>query len=60
MSQYIKSLKIGPKEYQYFDLNLLGASSLDSIPFSHKILLENAVRHTQEDPSREQGYSNNT
>ena len=54
MSKHIKSLKIDSKEYQYFDLNLLGASSLDSIPFSHKILLENAVRHSQEDPSREQ------
>lgn len=54
MSKHIKSLKIDSKEYQYFDLNLLGASSLDSIPFSHKILLENALRHSQQDPSREQ------
>ena len=54
MSKHIKSLKIDSKEYQYFDLNALGASSIDSMPFSHKILLENAVRHSQEDPSREQ------
>ena len=54
MSKLVKPLKIDSKEYQYFDLNALGASSIDSIPFSHKILLENAVRHSQEDPSREQ------
>ena len=54
MSKLVKPLKIDSKEYQYFDLNALGASSIDSMPFSHKILLENAVRHSQEDPSREQ------
>ena len=54
MTKLIKPLKIDSKEYQYFDLNALGASSIDCIPFSHKILLENAVRHSQEDPSREQ------
>ena len=54
MSKLVKPLKIDSKEYQYFDLNALGASSIDCIPFSHKILLENAVRHSQEDPSREQ------
>ena len=54
MTKLVKPLKIDSKEYQYFDLNALGASSIDSMPFSHKILLENAVRHSQEDPSREQ------
>ena len=54
MTKLVKPLKIDSKEYQYFDLNALGASSIDCIPFSHKILLENAVRHSQEDPSREQ------
>jgi len=40
MTKHIKPLKIDSKEYQYFDLNALGASSIDSIPFSHKILRE--------------------
>ncbi|GIT37559.1 MAG: hypothetical protein Ct9H300mP6_14270 [Gammaproteobacteria bacterium] len=42
MSKHIQSLTVGSKEYQYLDLKSLDTNNLDQIPFSHKILLENA------------------
>ena len=53
MSKHIQSLTVGSKEYQYLDLKSLGTNKLDQIPFSHKILLENALRHSLEDETRE-------
>jgi len=53
MSKHIQSLTVGSKEYQYLDLKSLDTSKLDQIPFSHKILLENALRHSLEDETRE-------
>ena len=34
-------------EYNYFDLKALDASKIDRMPYSHKILLENALRHAE-------------
>ena len=48
MSKHIQSLTVGSKEYQYLDLKSLDTKNLDQIPFSHKILLENALRHSLE------------
>lgn len=53
MSKHIQSLTAGSKEYQYLDLKSLDIGNLDKIPFSHKILLENALRHSLEDETRE-------
>ena len=53
MSEHIQSLTVGSKEYQYLDLKSLDTNNLDQIPFSHKILLENALRHSLEDETRE-------
>ncbi len=53
MSKHIQSLTVGSKEYQYLDLKSLDIENLDKIPFSHKILLENALRHSLEDETRE-------
>ena len=53
MSKHIQSLTVGSKEYQYLDLKSLDTNNLDQIPFSHKILLENALRHSLEDETRE-------
>ena len=53
MSKHIQSLTVGSKEYQYLDLKSLDTKNLDQIPFSHKILLENALRHSLEDETRE-------
>ena len=53
MSKHIQSLTVDSKEYQYLDLKSLDIENLDKIPFSHKILLENALRHSLEDETRE-------
>jgi len=53
MSKHIQSLTVGSKEYQYLDLKSLDIENLNKIPFSHKILLENALRHSLEDDTRE-------
>jgi len=53
MSKHIQSLTVGSKEYQYLDLKSLDIENLDKVPFSHKILLENALRHSLEDDTRE-------
>ena len=34
-------------EYKYFDLKALDASKINRMPYSHKILLENALRHAE-------------
>ena len=34
-------------EYIYFDLKALDASKINRMPYSHKILLENALRHAE-------------
>ena len=38
---------INELEYKYFDLKALDASKINRMPFSHKILLENALRHAE-------------
>lgn len=42
------TLKVGDNQYQYYDLHTLeklGIGSISSLPFTHKILLENLLRH---------------
>ena len=34
-------------EYNYFDLKALDATKINRMPYSHKILLENALRHAE-------------
>ena len=34
-------------EYKYFDLKALDVSKINRMPYSHKILLENALRHAE-------------
>ena len=34
-------------KYKYFDLKALDASKINRMPYSHKILLENALRHAE-------------
>ena len=44
----LKTLKVGEKSYQYFDLKKvegLGGAGISRLPFSLKILLENLLRH---------------
>ena len=38
---------INELEYKYFDLKALDASKINRMPYSHKILLENALRHAE-------------
>lgn len=43
-----KTLKVGENEYQYYDLHVLeevGVGKVSTLPFTHKILLENLLRH---------------
>ena len=46
MTKLLDSFEIDGKKYNYYDLKSVGKSQLDKIPFSHKILLENALRNS--------------
>ena len=45
MTKLLDSFEIDGKKYNYYNLKSVGESQLDKIPFSHKILLENALRN---------------
>ena len=45
MTKLLDSFEIDGKKYNYYNLKSVGKSQLDKIPFSHKILLENALRN---------------
>ena len=49
MSDYINSFSIKEKTYKYYDLRSLDSNKVDRLPFTHKILLENALRHSEND-----------
>ena len=49
MSDYINSFSIKEKTYKYYDLRSLDSDKVDRLPFTHKILLENALRHSEND-----------
>ena len=51
MTKLINSFETGGKKYSYYDLKSVGKSRLTKIPFSHKILLENALRNSNTDNS---------
>ena len=51
MTKLIDSFETGGKKYSYYDLKSVGKSRLAKIPFSHKILLENALRNSNTDNS---------
>ena len=51
MTKLIDSFETGGKKYSYYDLKSVGKSRLTKIPFSHKILLENALRNSNTDNS---------
>ena len=51
MTKLLDSFEIGGKKYNYYDLKSVGKSQLDKIPFSHKILLENALRNSDTEDS---------
>ena len=51
MTKLINSFETGGKKYSYYDLKSVGTSRLAKIPFSHKILLENALRNSNTDNS---------
>ena len=46
MTKLIDSFETDGKKYNYYDLKSVGKSQLAKIPFSHKILLENALRNS--------------
>ena len=49
MSDHTNSFSIKEKTYKYFDLKSLDSEKVDRLPFTHKILLENALRHAEND-----------
>jgi len=51
MTKLLASFEIEGKKYNYYDLKSVGKSQLDKIPFSHKILLENALRNSDTEGS---------
>ena len=51
MTKLIDSFEADGKKYNYYDLKSVGKSQLAKIPFSHKILLENALRNSITDNS---------
>lgn len=51
MTKLIDSFETDGKKYNYYDLKSVGKSQLAKIPFSHKILLENALRNSITDNS---------
>jgi len=51
MTKFIDSFEADGKKYNYYDLKSVGKSQLEKIPFSHKILLENALRNSTKNNS---------
>ena len=49
MSNHTNSFSIKEKTYKYYDLKSLDSEKVDRLPFTHKILLENALRHAEND-----------
>ena len=49
MSDHTNSFSIKEKTYKYYDLKSLDTEKVDRLPFTHKILLENALRHAEND-----------
>jgi aconitate hydratase len=49
MINHTESFSINNKTYKYFDLKSLDNEKLARLPFTHKILLENALRHAEND-----------
>ena len=49
MSDHTNSFSIKEKTYKYYDLKSLDSEKVDQLPFTHKILLENALRHAEND-----------
>ena len=49
MSDHTNSFSIKEKTYKYYDLKSLNSEKVDRLPFTHKILLENALRHAEND-----------
>ena len=49
MSGHTNSFSIKEKTYKYYDLKSLDSEKVDQLPFTHKILLENALRHAEND-----------
>ena len=49
MSDHTNSFSIDEKTYKYFDLKTLDTDKVDRLPFTHKILLENALRYSEDD-----------
>ena len=52
LSNYVSSLNVNEKEYFYYDLkklNDLGMESIDSLPYSIKVLLETVLRNYDND-----------
>lgn len=51
MTKSLQSFEINGIKYFYNDLNTVEKSKLATIPYSHKILLENVLRHHDTDDS---------
>ena len=49
MSNHTSSFTIKEKTFKYYDLKSLDGDKVDRLPFTHKILLENALRHSEND-----------
>ena len=49
MLNHTNSFSIKEKTYKYYDLKSLDSEKVDRLPFTHKILLENALRHAEND-----------
>jgi aconitate hydratase len=53
MTKLLDSFETDGKKYNYYNLKSVGKSQLDKIPFSHKILLENALRNSDAEDSND-------
>ena len=53
MTKLLDSFETDEKKYNYYDLKSVGKSQLANIPFSHKILLENALRNSNAENANE-------
>ena len=49
MSDHTNSFSIKEKTYKFYYLKSLDSEKVDRLPFTHKILLENALRHAEND-----------
>ena len=60
MSDHTNSFSIKEKTYKYYDLKSLDSEKVDRLPFTHKILLENALRHAENDHEGPVSYTHLT